>query len=272
MAMPGKRGICVGLLGAGVFVSTLAPTPPALAQATSKVQLAGAYTQVEIREMTRRLAKEDGRVPASLVLAVAKTESNFNPDAVSAKGARGVMQIMPATAQYELNADPDDLWNPETNILLGIEYLARLYVQYGKRWDAALSHYNGGSLNGEPLTAAPHGYTADYVKTVLALESMYADQYPYDPQPIALAQIRSPQEGTVPFYPEQGEQAMPQFTGCDEAPEIGIAARSDDTLPTLSNYEAITGAGSVLSPAEALLAKIDRSRLRFRNALQASNL
>lgn len=242
---------------------------PSPAHAASEVELAGAYSSTEIREMIRRLAKEDGRVPASLVLAVAKVESNFDPDALSFKGARGVMQIMPDTAKKELHVHPDDLWDPETNISLGIEYLARLYEQYGNRWDAALSHYNGGSLSGDPVTAHPHAYNAGYVRTVLALQESFDDAAG---EPVYLA-AHDQKEATPPVAQEdivsknaETEEVM-LLASCEPAEPVIQLAETKQAEPAYS-YGAVSGAD--LSPAGQLLAKIDESRLRFRYALQAT--
>jgi len=84
-------------------------------------------------------------VSLSLALAVAHVESDFNPRALSPKGARGVMQIMPDTAWQEYGIAPDELWRPRINIRIGLNFLDRLIDQYRGRTDIALSHYNGGS-------------------------------------------------------------------------------------------------------------------------------
>lgn len=131
------------------------------------------YTKQSIRELVKAEAERTNAVPVAIALAVARVESNFNEGAESHVGARGVMQIMPRTAQGTLNVDPDDLWDPSVNIEAGLRYLAQLYQHYGYRWDAALSHYNGGTLKGNPYSAEPHGYTQDYVRKVMK----YAREY-----------------------------------------------------------------------------------------------
>ena len=119
----------------------------------------------------------NSRVPPELALAVATVESGFDAKALSSAGARGVMQIMPKTARDEFGVNPDELWNPRLNIQLGVDYLERLYDQYGGRWDLALSHYNGGTLKGDKgANAKPHGYTRKYVAAVQAWQKRYADQ------------------------------------------------------------------------------------------------
>ena len=64
-------------------------------------------------------------MPPSLALAVAKIESDFQVRALSPTGARGVMQIMPATAESEFGIAADELWDAAINVRLGIEYSRR---------------------------------------------------------------------------------------------------------------------------------------------------
>jgi soluble lytic murein transglycosylase-like protein len=116
------------------------------------------------------------RVPVSLALAVAHAESNFNPNARSSKGARGVMQIMPLTAQAEYGIAPRLLWHPRLNIRLGLHFLKRLIRRYDGRVDLALSHYNGGSAVGTPPNARVIPATARYVAKVRRLRRHYRDR------------------------------------------------------------------------------------------------
>jgi len=96
-------------------------------------------------------AAEYYSVPPELIYAVMKKESNFDPGATSAAGAKGLMQLMPATAQVfarflpaELRGRP--LTDPARNIHLGASYLASLTTAYRKR-HLVLSAYNGGPGN-----------------------------------------------------------------------------------------------------------------------------
>lgn len=131
------------------------------------------------RNQIKRIIVEEARnsiVPPALALALAKVESNFSAHALSSAGARGVMQIMPSTGRNVFGVHEDELWNPRLNIQLGIDYLAQLYHQYGRRWDLALSHYNGGTLRGYGRHAKAHSYTRKYVKSVLNWRNRYNDQ------------------------------------------------------------------------------------------------
>ncbi|MDX1737956.1 MAG: lytic transglycosylase domain-containing protein, partial [Alphaproteobacteria bacterium] len=126
----------------------------------------GGYSKNEIKQMVVDEAEKNGVVPVALALAVAHVESHFQANAQSHVGARGVMQIMPATARGEFGVSADKLWNPRLNIQLGIRFLEKLYRQYGNRWELALSHYNGGTLKGRGANARPHSYTRKYVAKV----------------------------------------------------------------------------------------------------------
>lgn len=109
-------------------------------------------------------AAESGLEPA-LIRAVIATESNFDPRAVSPKGAKGLMQLMPATAA-ELGVL--DVWNPHDNIRGGSSHLARLYGKYGEM-TLALAAYNAGEKAVQRYGGVPpYSETRAYVRRVLA--------------------------------------------------------------------------------------------------------
>ena len=101
----------------------------------------------------------------SLVKAVIYTESYFNPNATSKKGASGLMQLMPATAEkYGVS----DLYNPKQNIVAGIKHLRYLMTLFPDNLKHVLAAYNAGEnavnkYNGIP----PYRETQGYVKKVL---------------------------------------------------------------------------------------------------------
>ena len=104
-------------------------------------------------------------VPAAMILAVAAQESGFHPDAVSDKGAQGLMQFMPATAQRFGLRDPFD---PRASIFAGARYLRDLALKFHS-WKLALAGYNAG---GQAVIDAgyripPYRQTEQYVPSVL---------------------------------------------------------------------------------------------------------
>lgn len=136
----------------------------------------GEATSPPGREAIKQLVLQEARrmdVPPALALAVAHAESNFNARAESHKGARGVMQIMPATARGEYGLEPGQLWNPRLNIRLGLHFLGRLLRQYRGRQDLALSYYNGGSAVGKWPNARVIPATSRYVLKVRRLQAWY---------------------------------------------------------------------------------------------------
>lgn len=102
-----------------------------------------------------------------LVAAVMSTESNFDPRAVSPKGARGLMQLMPATARmYSVN----DLYDPAQNIEAGIKHLKMLLERYDGNLKLVLAAYNSGEKTVDRFQGIPpYPETRDYVKRVLKL-------------------------------------------------------------------------------------------------------
>lgn len=125
-------------------------------------------------------------VSPSLAKAVAKVESDFRANAHSPAGARGVMQIMPATAKGEFGVHPDTLWDARHNAVLGVRYLDGLISRFGAV-DVALSYYNGGAAVGRPGMARVTPWTRDYVDSVLAWEQIYANRPEGQPSGMPMA-------------------------------------------------------------------------------------
>ena len=118
----------------------------------------------------------------NLVYSIIKAESKFDENAVSRRGAKGLMQIADITRDWaieelELN-DDIDIYDPETNIRIGCWYLNTLYKEFGKT-DLVIAAYNGGSGNvkkwlsdeeyskdGENLHIIPFSETDKYLKKV----------------------------------------------------------------------------------------------------------
>lgn len=190
---------------------------------------ATAATKTEVMRMISEEAARNGRVPASLALAVARIESNFNDQAVSPAGARGVMQIMPSTAMGEFGVHKDQLFDPQLNVRLGIAYLERLYNQYGQDWGLALSHYNGGSLRSVGGRHVAHSYTRQYVADVERWNRTYSN----NGSAIAVANRQNP-EPVVTRIAWKTEEPCRELghTGPDRGatPVTGASAQRLDTF------------------------------------------
>jgi transglycosylase-like protein with SLT domain len=118
----------------------------------------------DLETLLRETAKRHGLDPG-LVRAVVAVESAFKPDAVSPKGAQGLMQLMPKTAA---SLGVTDAFDPEQNLDGGSRHLAALVADYKGDLDRALAAYNAGQgavarHGGIP----PYRETQDYVAKVL---------------------------------------------------------------------------------------------------------
>ena len=107
-------------------------------------------------------------IEANLLRAVIVVESGFNSRAVSARGAVGLMQLMPSTA-HRFGAS--DLYDPGQNIAAGATYLRFLIDRFGHDWKLALAAYNAGEnavdRNGGRIP--PYSETQAYVPRVLGI-------------------------------------------------------------------------------------------------------
>jgi soluble lytic murein transglycosylase-like protein len=113
-------------------------------------------------------------LPPALVKAVIAAESNFNARAVSRKGAQGLMQLMPSTAE---SLGVEDPFHVEQNVRGGARYLAHLFSRYGD-WSRTLAAYNAGPEavdrhGGIP----PYAETREYVDRVLAYYRRYDAEF-----------------------------------------------------------------------------------------------
>jgi soluble lytic murein transglycosylase len=135
------------------------------------------------------------KVDPSLVAAVIRQESSFEPRATSSVGARGLMQVMPRVAKAVARAekigpwDPSLLYDPRINIRLGVSHLSAFTRHYGKP-ELALAAYNAGPTGVARWSRRPGGKdpelfverirfaeTQDYVRNVLRSRDMYAALY-----------------------------------------------------------------------------------------------
>jgi soluble lytic murein transglycosylase len=114
-------------------------------------------------------------VPPALVKAVVATESSFNPRAVSAKGAQGLMQLMPATAR---SLGVEQPLHVEQNLDGGVRYLRSLIDRYGD-WSRALAAYNAGPTAVDRYGGVPpYAETREYVDRDLTYYRRYHGDFP----------------------------------------------------------------------------------------------
>ena len=138
-------------------------------------------------------------IPKELIYGVIKTESNFNPDAVSAADARGLMQLTQPTFEWLHTYYSDDdydssnadlLFDPKINIKYGTLCLSVLLERYDNDLDTAICAYNAGlgnvdewltmsqySADGKTLDSTPFGETNEYLKRVKNNRDKYAELY-----------------------------------------------------------------------------------------------
>jgi soluble lytic murein transglycosylase-like protein len=116
----------------------------------------------EYLDVAKAAAREHG-VPEDLFLRLVQRESGWNPGAVSVKGATGLAQLMPGTAEI-LGVDISD---PEANLYGGARYLRMMYDKFGS-WKLALAAYNAGPAAVEKHDGIPpFDETKDYVAAIL---------------------------------------------------------------------------------------------------------
>ncbi|WP_291492145.1 transglycosylase SLT domain-containing protein [Desulfurella sp.] len=105
------------------------------------------------------------KVPEKLILSVIKAESDFNPKAVSPKGAAGLMQLMPQTAQ---SLGVTNVFDPIQNIMAGTKYLSDL-IEHLKSIPLALAAYNAGIGNVKKFDGIPpFKETQKYIQKVIS--------------------------------------------------------------------------------------------------------
>ncbi|MDH5178368.1 MAG: lytic transglycosylase domain-containing protein [Gammaproteobacteria bacterium] len=140
-------------------------------QVRNKYDRRTAARVADYEKLIRRTADRYG-VDVALVKAVIHTESEFNPNATSHKGASGLMQLMPETAEkYGIN----DLYNPRQNIEGGVRHLRYLLVKYNYKLSHVIAAYNAGETAVKKYAGIPpYPETQKYVTKVLKYHGFYS--------------------------------------------------------------------------------------------------
>lgn len=121
---------------------------------------------VPYREIIAKECQKAG-LDVKLVIAVIKVESNFNPKAVSPKGAKGLMQLMPSVEKDE---GVRRVFDPKENIAAGVRYLKRLIDACEGDLGLALAAYNAGLKRVQDAEGLPNiSETRNYVAKILAM-------------------------------------------------------------------------------------------------------
>lgn len=178
------------------------PNAPARERAQAIEALASSklYARATDASLVRRFAPliesnaRARRLDPALVQAVVAVESGFDPRAVSAKGAVGLMQVLPETAErYGLAADrrgsvADKLRDPATNVRIGTRYLADLLARFGDDVPLALAAYNAGegAVASHANRIPPFDETRAYVTRVRQFYAIYRPEPDAKPRPVRL--------------------------------------------------------------------------------------
>jgi soluble lytic murein transglycosylase-like protein len=171
------------------------PTLGGPRQSNVPTEILRAYYPLEYADTIRAQAAVNG-ISAALVAAIIRQESAFDPRATSPVGAKGLMQLMPATAKetaerLDRRYPADGLYDPELSIELGTAYLSQLLKSFDGNVELAVAGYNGGPnrirrLWNEVPDAELDDFvenlgldeSRDYVKRVLVLADSYRQLYP----------------------------------------------------------------------------------------------
>jgi soluble lytic murein transglycosylase-like protein len=171
-------------------------------------------------------------VDPALVRAVIKTESNFNRWAVSPKGARGLMQLIPETGR---RYGVQDFFDPKQNVEGGVQYLKFLLEKFNGNLDLSLAAYNAGENLVERLGRIPPiAETTNYVRRVRA-------NYVKKPSSIAASPLLKPAVQQVAQQAVQQPAAQPPAQQVAPAQQPVKQAKEEPS----SIYKTVDGHGVV---------------------------
>jgi soluble lytic murein transglycosylase len=184
-------------------------------------------------------APTDGyRIDSSLVLAFARIESRFQVQATSPAGARGLMQLMPATASRMGVKDPDTLYDPGTSLSVGQRYIEQLLTSLNGNLLELGGAYNAGPLavnrwlatkagKDDPLLfveSIPVAETRSYVKRLMLYHWLYRRRFGRD-----AASLDATARGDWPIYRPTLANAPPQQQSALPSPVVDVSSRTGET-------------------------------------------
>jgi soluble lytic murein transglycosylase-like protein len=170
--------------GEQAFDSSQLNAPQAAAPGPALANYLTQHPNLKKFETLLNQAATDFSVEPALLKAVMAAESGFNPHAVSPKGAIGLMQVMPATAErYGLQADgkrtiAQKLHDPKINIRLAARYLRDLIKMFPSRQELIIASYNAGegAVQKYQNQIPPYPETRNYVRLVSQFYQLYKPQ------------------------------------------------------------------------------------------------
>lgn len=151
--------------------SARAPLPPAPAGRTDHPPIGRDGARVLALAPALNAAAREHGIDPLLMHAIAHVESRHRASALSPAGARGVMQVMPATGQRFGVGDPGALFDPATNLRAAAAYVRTLQARYGGDLRLVLAAYNAGegAVDKAGRNVPPYRETQAYVRDVMAL-------------------------------------------------------------------------------------------------------
>jgi soluble lytic murein transglycosylase-like protein len=185
-----------------------APIPQVIPQSTD---LLASEMPAPLKTLVDAIASNHGVDPA-LVRAVMKTESNFDRWAISPKGARGLMQLIPATAS---RFGVRDSFDPQQNVEGGVRYLKFLLEKFNGNIDLSLAAYNAGENLVERIGRIPAiPETTNYVRKIRAIyQKKAAPAVSTPPAMIATAFQPEPVKDETPrVYRSQDQNGVVHFS------------------------------------------------------------